>query len=85
MQQHTFRARFNGYWVEEFDSSGIEAPDGSGCRRNCPAKLLKPTRSEYPWTKTCWDVGVNNLRLHFAWLDTRTLRAGRCKVMILKV
>lgn len=45
-----FNAWFNGYWVEEFDGSGIVAPDGSGCRRNCNAKVLKPGRGEW-WVK----------------------------------
>lgn len=45
-----FNAWFNGYWVEEFDGSGIQARDGSGCRRNCNAELLKPARSEW-WVK----------------------------------
>jgi len=40
-------AWFNGYWVEEFDGSMIEMPDGSGCQRKCNAKLLKPSRSEW--------------------------------------
>lgn len=42
-----FNAWFNGYWVEEFDGSSISAPDGSGCRRNCTARLLKPARAEW--------------------------------------
>lgn len=40
-------AWFNGYWVEQFDGSGI---DGWGCNRKCNAKLLKPGRSEW-WVK----------------------------------
>jgi len=42
-----FNAWFNGYWVEEFDGSGIQTPDGSGCRLHCNAKLLKAARSEW--------------------------------------
>ena len=42
-----FSAWFNGYWVGEFEGGGIEGPNGSGCRRNCTAKLLKPARSEW--------------------------------------
>lgn len=45
-----FNAWFNGYWVQEFDGSGVESPDGSGCNRNCTGKLLKPARSEW-WVK----------------------------------
>jgi hypothetical protein len=46
-----FNAWFNGYWVDEFDGSGITTPDGSGCRGSkCNAKLLKPTRGEW-WVK----------------------------------
>jgi hypothetical protein len=40
-------AWFNGYWVEDFDGSGI---DGAGCNRNCNAKLLKDARTEW-WVK----------------------------------
>jgi hypothetical protein len=43
-------AWFKGQWVEEFDGSGIEAPDGSGCVRQCTAKLIKPGRFEW-WVK----------------------------------
>jgi len=43
----TFSAWFNGYWVEEFDGSGIEDPKGSGCTHNCSAKLLKPGKTEW--------------------------------------
>jgi hypothetical protein len=39
-----FNAWFNGYWVEEFDGSGIE---GLGCERKCKATLLKPGRKEW--------------------------------------
>jgi hypothetical protein len=42
-----FSAWFNGYWVENFDGSGIEDPNGDGCARNCTAKLLKPARTEW--------------------------------------
>ena len=42
-----FNAWFNGFWVEEFDGSGIQTPNGEGCRHNCNAKLLKATRSEW--------------------------------------
>ncbi len=42
-----FNAWFNGNWVEEFDGSGIAMPDGSGCRKNCTAKLVKQGRSEW--------------------------------------
>lgn len=42
-----FSAWFNGYWVEEFDGSGVE---GYGCNRHCTAKLVKPGRSEW-WVK----------------------------------
>jgi hypothetical protein len=42
-----FSAWFNGYWAEQFDGSGITYPNGSGCNRNCTAKLLKPGRTEW--------------------------------------
>jgi hypothetical protein len=42
-----FSAWFNGYWVEEFDGSGIA---GFGCNRNCTAKLLKTGQMEW-WIK----------------------------------
>jgi hypothetical protein len=42
-----FNAWFNGFWVEDFDGSGIGR---LGCNRNCNAKLLKPGRSEW-WVK----------------------------------
>jgi hypothetical protein len=45
-----FNAWFNGYWVKEFDGSGIASSDGSGCSRNCTAKLMKPAQSEW-WVK----------------------------------
>ncbi|OLE10436.1 MAG: hypothetical protein AUG89_12330 [Acidobacteria bacterium 13_1_20CM_4_56_7] len=52
-----FNAWFNGYWVEQFDGSGITAPDGSGCRRKCNAKLLKPSVTEW-WIKIKTKQGV---------------------------
>lgn len=45
-----FNAWFKGQWVEEFDGSTIEAPNG-GCNRNCTARLLKEGRTE-------WWVGI---------------------------
>jgi hypothetical protein len=42
-----FGAWFKGFWVEEFDGSGIQDPSGSGCSRKCNAKLLKPGRTEW--------------------------------------
>ncbi|HLW54647.1 MAG TPA: hypothetical protein VKW06_17555 [Candidatus Angelobacter sp.] len=45
-----FNAWFNGYWVEDFDGSGVQAPNGEGCSRKCNAKLIKPARSEW-WVK----------------------------------
>jgi hypothetical protein len=45
-----FNAWFNGYWVEEFDGSGVQYPDGSGCSRNCSAVQRKPGRWEW-WVK----------------------------------
>jgi hypothetical protein len=39
-----FNAWFNGYWVEDFDGSGIA---GAGCNRNCNAKFLREGRSEW--------------------------------------
>ena len=44
-----FSAWFNGYWVEQFDGSGVVDPNG-GCSRNCNAKLVKPGRIEW-WVK----------------------------------
>jgi len=52
-----FNAWFNGYWVEQFDGSGIVAPDESGCRRNCNAKLLKPGRVEW-WIQVKTQDGI---------------------------
>ena len=52
-----FNAWFNDYWVEQFDGSGITAPDGSGCLRNCNAKLLKPKLAEW-WIKIKTKQGV---------------------------
>lgn len=42
-----FNAWFNGNWVDEFDGSGIATSDGSGCQRNCNAKLAKAGRNEW--------------------------------------
>ena len=39
-----FNAWFNGYWVEDFDGSGVA---GAGCNRNCNAKLVKQGRVEW--------------------------------------
>ncbi len=39
-----FNAWFNGYWVEDFDGSGV---DGLGCEKKCNAKLLKQGHSEW--------------------------------------
>jgi len=39
-----FSAWFNGYWVEDFDGSGVA---GAGCNRNCNAKLLSEGRVEW--------------------------------------
>jgi len=39
-----FSAWFNGYWVEEFDGSGVA---GAGCNRNCSAKLMREGRFEW--------------------------------------
>lgn len=41
-----FSAWFNGYWVEQFDGSGISTPNG-GCNRNCTAKQVKEGRFEW--------------------------------------
>jgi len=37
----------NGYWIEDFDGSGIVRPDDAGCSRKCNAKLRKP--GHYEW------------------------------------
>jgi hypothetical protein len=39
-----FSAWFNGYWVEDFDGSGVT---GAGCNRNCNAKLVKQGHIEW--------------------------------------
>ena len=39
-----FSAWFNGYWVEDFDGSGVA---GAGCNRNCNAKLVKQGHVEW--------------------------------------
>jgi len=49
-----FNAWFNGYWVEDFDGSGI---DGAGCNRHCNAKLIKRERVEW-WVKITTADGV---------------------------
>src|SRR5579864_705729 len=41
-----FSAWFNGYWVDEFDGSGISSPNG-GCNRNCTAKQVKEGHVEW--------------------------------------
>ncbi|HET7441992.1 MAG TPA: hypothetical protein VFJ47_11880 [Terriglobales bacterium] len=52
-----FSAWFNGYWVEQFDGSGIVDPNGSGCNRKCNAKLLKAGRTEW-WVQIKTKAGV---------------------------
>lgn len=52
-----FSAWFKGYWVEEFDGSGVQSPDGSGCLRDCRAVLRKEGRSEW-WVKIRTKDGV---------------------------
>ena len=49
-----FNAWFNGYWVEDFDGSGV---DGFGCERKCNAKLLKAGHSEW-WVEIKTKDGV---------------------------
>lgn len=39
-----FNTWFNGYWMEDFDGSGVS---GLGCEKKCNAKLLKPGRFEW--------------------------------------
>jgi hypothetical protein len=39
-----FSAWYKGYWVEDFDGSGV--PE-AGCNRNCNARLLKEGRTEW--------------------------------------
>ena len=39
-----FSAWFKGYWVEDFDGSGVA---DEGCNRKCNAKLIKPGRFEW--------------------------------------
>jgi len=44
----TFNAWFNGFYVEQFDGSGIQERDGlGGCSRNCNAILLKEARADW--------------------------------------
>ncbi|HEX5234627.1 MAG TPA: hypothetical protein VFW25_04775 [Silvibacterium sp.] len=45
-----FNAWFKGYWVEDFDGSGVKYLNGSGCSRNCNAVERKTGRSEW-WVK----------------------------------
>src|SRR5215469_1176699 len=52
-----FNAWFNGYWVEEFDGSGIMSSDGSGCRNQCNGKLVKRGRAEW-WVQVRTADGV---------------------------
>lgn len=49
-----FSAWFNGYWVEEFDGSGIA---DAGCNRNCNAKQIKEGRVEW-WVKIKTKDGI---------------------------
>ena len=42
-----FNAWFKGQWLEDFDGSGVSAPDGSGCSRKCTMKLLSAGRTEW--------------------------------------
>lgn len=42
-----FNAWFDGFWVEDFDGSGVS---GLGCNRNCNARLIKEGHSEW-WVK----------------------------------
>jgi len=39
-----FNAWAKGYWIEEFDGSGIIRPNNAGCSHKCNAKLLKSGR-----------------------------------------
>jgi len=52
-----FNAWFNGYWVENFDGSGVVYPDGSGCHGKCNAKLLKSGRGEW-WVRIKTKDGI---------------------------
>jgi len=47
-----FSAWSNGYWVEDFDGSGIAE---AGCNRNCNARLLKDGRTEW-----CVEIKTND-------------------------
>ena len=49
-----FSAWFNGYWVENFDGSGVA---DAGCNRGCNAKLLKEGRVEW-WVEIKTKDGV---------------------------
>ena len=42
-----FNAWFKGFWLEQFDGSGIATPDGTGCLRNCNAILVRRERVEW--------------------------------------
>jgi hypothetical protein len=51
-----FSAWFNGYWVEDFDGSGVA---GAGCNRNCSAKLLREGRFEW-WVQVKMKDGTTD-------------------------
>lgn len=52
-----FNAWFKGFWVEDFDGSGVRWPHESGCSRNCNAIARTPGRSEW-WVKIRTGDGV---------------------------
>ena len=49
-----FSAWFNGYWVEDFDGSGVA---DAGCSHKCNAKLLKEGRVEW-WVEIKTKDGI---------------------------
>lgn len=62
-----FNAWFNGYWVDDFDGSGVE---GLGCERECNAKLLKAGHSE-------WWVEIKNKDGTSGWTQETTKFDGK--------
>lgn len=50
-----FSAWCNGYWVEDFDGSGIAE---AGCNRNCNARLLKDGSTEW-WVEIKTNDGTS--------------------------
>lgn len=71
-----FSAWFNGYWVEQFDGSRIVDQDGSGCSRNCAAKIVKRGRSEW-WVEIKTKDGMSGWTQQTDKFDGKDALAGQ--------